>query len=82
MWLRKILVGFFDIELEVTCIFCDNQSYLKLFMNLVCHDNSKHIEIRYHDIMDVLTKPISRVKFDYFSDKLGVSQFGVPQKRE
>ena len=62
------------------------------------HDKSKHIEIRYHyirdmvqkgavklqyvatdeQIADVLTKPLSRVKFVYFRDKLGV----VPSKRE
>jgi hypothetical protein len=29
-------------------------------------------------IMDVLTKPLSRVKLEYFRDKLGV----VPRKRE
>jgi hypothetical protein len=56
--------------------------------------SSKHIEIRYHyirdmvqkeavklqyvatdeQIADVLTKPLSRVKFEYFKDKLGVVQ--------
>jgi hypothetical protein len=60
----------------------------------VCHDRSKHIEIKYHyvrdmvqkgavklqyistdeQVADVLTKPLSRVKFEYFRDKLGVVQ--------
>jgi hypothetical protein len=30
----------------------------------------------------VLTKPLSRVKFEYFRDKLGVVQKDVPRKRE
>ena len=60
--------------------------------NLVFHDKSKHIEIQYfyiHDLVlkgaikleyvgtdeevaDVLTKPLSHAKFEYYRDKLGV----------
>jgi len=67
---------------------------VKLTENPMFHDKSKHIEIRYHyirdmvqkgavklqyvatdeKITDVLTKPLSRVKFVYFRDKLGVVQ--------
>ena len=66
--------------------------------NLVFHDKSKHIEIKYQyiydmvekgsvnlqyvatdeQVVDVLTKSLSKVKFEYFRDKLGV----VPRKRE
>ena len=62
------------------------------------HDKSKHIEIKYQyirdmvekgamnlqyvsideQVADVLTKPLSKVKFEYFRDKLGV----VSHKRE
>ena len=68
--------------------------------NPVFHDNSKHIEIKYHyirdmvrkgavklqyvateeQIDDVLTKPLARVKFEYFTDKLGVLQIKVSSK--
>jgi hypothetical protein len=33
-------------------------------------------------ITDILFKPLSRVKFVYFRDKLGVVQKDVPSKRE
>jgi hypothetical protein len=33
-------------------------------------------------IEDVLTKPLSRVKFVYFRDKLGMVQKDIPHKRE
>ena len=70
--------------------------------NPVFRDRSKHIEIRYfyiQDMMqkvaiklqyvstdervaDVLTKPLSRVNFKYFLDKLGVVRKGLPRKGE
>ena len=31
-------------------------------------------------IDDVLTKPLARVKFEYFKEKLGVLQIEVPSK--
>ena len=33
-------------------------------------------------IVDVLTKPLARVKFEYFREKLGVLQIEVPSKRK
>ena len=50
VWLQKLLAGIFDLELEPTLIHCDNQSCLNLSENLVFHDKSKHIEIKYHYI--------------------------------
>ena len=33
-------------------------------------------------IADVLTKPLARVKFEYFKEKLGVLQIEIPPKRK
>ena len=33
-------------------------------------------------VVDVLTKPLSCVKFEYFRDKLGVVRLDLPRKRE
>ena len=33
-------------------------------------------------IVDVLTKPLARVKFEYFRERLGVIQNKTPRKRE
>ena len=75
-------------------IHCDNQSCVQMSVNPVFHDKSKHIEIRYHFIRDmvqkgavklqyiptndqtayVLTKPLPRVKFEYFHERLGVEE--------
>jgi hypothetical protein len=70
--------------------------------NLVFHEKSKHIEIWYHyihdmvqrgvvklqyvvtneQVADVLTKPLSRVKVEFFRDKLGVVRKDLPRKEE
>eukprot|EP00253_Pinus_taeda_P010899 PITA_10899 len=75
---------------ELTVIYCDNQSCVKQTKNPLFHGKSKHIKIKYHfirdmvqkgavklqyvstneQIADILTKPLSRVKFVYFKDKL------------
>jgi hypothetical protein len=47
VWLHKMLSGLFDLQLEATWIYCDNQSCIKLSKNPVFHDKSKHIEIKY-----------------------------------
>jgi hypothetical protein len=82
-WLWKLLTGLFDMEMEATVILCDNLSCIKMMKNPVFYDKSKHIEIWYHyifdmvqrgvvklqyvgtdeQVTDVLTKPLSCVKF-------------------
>ena len=52
IWMRKILVDLFASHLDPTVIHCDNQSCIKILINLVFHDISKHIYIRYHHIRD------------------------------
>jgi hypothetical protein len=92
IWLLKLLTGLFDLEMEATTILCDNQNWIKMTENPVFHDRSKHIEIRYYYICDmvqrgaiklqcvstdeqianVLTKLLSRVKFEQFRYNLGI----------
>eukprot|EP00253_Pinus_taeda_P002253 PITA_02253 len=88
----KILVRLFDQRMDPTVIYCDNQSCIKLSENLVFHDRSKHIDIRYHHLQDcvvkrimlllyvsteeqdanILTKALSKCKFEFHRDKIGV----------
>jgi hypothetical protein len=102
IWFRKLLTSLFDLEMEATTILCDNQSCIKITENPIFHDRSKHIEIRYHyirdmvqrgalnlqyistdeQVVDVLTKPLSRVKFENFRDKLGIVRKELPRKGE
>ena len=63
VWLRKLLSDLFDLQLDATCIYYDNHSCVKLSDNPVFHDKSKHIEIKYHYIMDMVQK--GAVKLQY-----------------
>ena len=100
--LRKLLVDLFGHEMDSTVIHCDNQSYVKLSENHVFHNKSKHIEIKYHYIRDMVrrkvvhvqyiythtqvanffTKPLSRMKFEYFHEIFGLAENASLVERE
>ena len=52
--LRKLLSNLFDLHLDANYLYYDNQSCVKLLENPVFHDKSKHIEIKYHYIRDMV----------------------------
>ena len=56
IWFRKMMSGLFAMDLDTTMILCDKQSFIKMTENLVFHDKSKHIEIRYFYIRDMVLK--------------------------
>jgi hypothetical protein len=102
VWLHKLLTYLFDHVMDSTIIHCDNQSYVKLSENHVFHDKSKHIEIKYHYIRDIVqrkalhvqylptpehianifTKPLARMKFQYFHERLGLVENASLAERE
>ena len=63
VWLRKLLSDLFGTELEPTIIHCDNQSCIKLTENPVFHDRSKHIEMRYHYIRDMIERKVLSLQY-------------------
>jgi hypothetical protein len=63
LWIRKLLVGLFDVQLSPTVIHCDNQSCIKLSENLVFHDRSKHIKICYHFICDYVQRGVVELQY-------------------
>jgi hypothetical protein len=63
VWLCKLLTNLFDHEMAPTNINCDNQSCVKLSENPVFHDRSKHIEIKYHYIIDMVQRKAVHVQY-------------------
>ena len=92
VWLRKLFSDLFGHVLDTTVILCDNQSGIRFSEKLMLHDRSKHIDIRYHfirdmvqrsvvkldhigtdeQVVDILMKPLGKVKFLTFHEKLGI----------
>jgi hypothetical protein len=56
VWLRKLLANLFGHVLDSIVIHCDNQRCVKLLENPVFDEKSKHIEIKYHYIQDMVQR--------------------------
>jgi hypothetical protein len=50
LWLRSLLSQLFEITLEPTTLFSDNQSAIALTKDHQYHARTKHIDIRFHFI--------------------------------
>lgn len=61
IWLQSLLLDF-GLEQKSVDIHCDNQGAIYLAYNPVYHERTKHINVRYHFIRDVLAKGIVIVK--------------------
>ena len=56
VWIHKLLAGLLGQIPKPTVIHYDNQSCVQMSVNPIFHDKSKHIEIRYHFIHDMVLK--------------------------
>ena len=63
IWLRKFLAGLFGQIPNPTVIHRDNQSCVQMSVNHVFHDKSKHIDIRYHFIHDMVQKGVFELHY-------------------
>ena len=59
----KKLLHDYGISQDTMCVFCDNTSAINLSKNLVQHSKSKHIEIRYHFIRDLVEDKVVCLEF-------------------
>ena len=62
LWMKKLLYNYGILQ-DTMCVFCDNTSAINLSKNLVQHSKSKHIEIRYHFIRDLVEDKVVCLKF-------------------
>ena len=53
LWMKKFLQEL-GLQQERYLLYCDSQSVIHLSKNLTFHSRSKHIDVRYHWIRDVL----------------------------
>jgi hypothetical protein len=89
VWLRNLLTYVFDHEMDPTIIHCHNQRCVKLTENPVFHDKSKHIEIKYHYIRDMVQRkavcmqylPTHEKIVDIFTKPLAKTKFEYFRER-
>ena len=52
VWLRRLLGELTSVEAHPPALMVDNQSTIALAKNLVLHDQSKHINMKFHFLRD------------------------------
>nr|KYP46081.1 Retrovirus-related Pol polyprotein from transposon TNT 1-94 [Cajanus cajan] len=83
VWLRKMLEVMHQKQNTPTVIFCDNKSAIALCKNLVVHGRSKHIDIRFHKIRELVAEKEVAIEYcqieeqvaDIFTKPLKVELF-------
>ena len=58
IWLHRLTANFSAksrIDHPMSTLYCDSQSAIHLIRNLVYHAKTKHIEVRYHHIWELVT---------------------------
>jgi hypothetical protein len=65
IWMARLLGGLLEREPEVVKLKVDSKSALALARNLVFHERSKHIDLRYHFIQNCLAE--RTVSFTYIN---------------
>jgi hypothetical protein len=62
-WLRKLQAEIFPTISTPTIIYEDNQSAIKLTANPLHSNRSKHIDVRYHSIREIVKSKIVEIKY-------------------
>ncbi|KAL0375559.1 UNVERIFIED_CONTAM: Retrovirus-related Pol polyprotein from transposon TNT 1-94 [Sesamum calycinum] len=63
IWLRRILEDMGEKQEEPTTIYCDNKSAIDITKNLVQHNRTKHIDIKYHSLREATTRGGIELKY-------------------
>lgn len=83
VWLRRVLEKIGFEEKTETVIKCDNSSAIQLSKHPVFHGKSKHIEVRFHYLRDLVNDGIVKLSYvptedqvaDIFTKPLKLEQF-------
>lgn len=61
LWMRRILCEL-GVAQGVTSVFCDSQSVIHLTKNLIYHERTNHIDVRYHFVREIISQNQVEVK--------------------
>ena len=82
LWMKKLLSDY-GISQDTMVVYCDNSSTINISKNSVQYSKTKHINIRYHFIRDLVERkivvleyiPTERQNADIFTKPLDKSKF-------
>ena len=63
IWLRRILIDLNEWQEDGAIIYCDNIFPIALSKNPVFYGRSKHIEIKYHFIRELMENGDIKIEF-------------------
>ena len=69
LWLKKFLQEL-CLKQEKYVLYCDSQSAIHLSKNSTFHSRSKHIDVRYYWIRDVLDSKLLQLEKDHTDDNI------------
>lgn len=52
MWLRKLI----SEDLQISTVFCDSQSAIFFAKDQMFHERTKHIDVMYHFVREVIAR--------------------------
>ncbi|CAL2255656.1 unnamed protein product [Prunus armeniaca] len=58
VWMRRILQELKHVQHKATVVYCDNVSAIKISRNPVIHGRSKHIDIQFHFLHDLIKEGV------------------------
>jgi len=70
VWLRRVLADLQQVQKGATEIFCDNKATISMTKNPTFHSRTKHIDIRYHFIRDLVAKEEILLEYCKTQDQL------------
>ncbi|MFS7989867.1 putative RNA-directed DNA polymerase [Helianthus anomalus] len=63
IWLKGLLEELEEKSMGTVTILCDNSSTIKLSKNPVMHRRTKHIDVRFHYLRDLVKKEVVKLEF-------------------
>ena len=76
----KKLLGDYGLSQDTMVVYCDNSNAIDISKNPVKHSRTKHIEIRYHFIRDLVERKV--VVLEYIpTDRQNANIFTKPLDR-
>lgn len=68
VWLMNLLKELCSEDGETVTLMVDNTSTINLVKNPIAHGRSKHVEMRFHHLREIVSE--GRLKFGYHSYKI------------